>query len=151
MDRQHAHGLRLGRCSEPGRLYLLTSVVDGKQPVFHDFQLARLLIAQFRHAQETGMANSLCWVVMPDHFHWLIELRDMTLTTVMRRTKSRSTCFINRAAKRTGRLWQKNFHDRALRREEDVQATARYIVANPLRAGLVSKIGNYPHWDAVWL
>ena len=28
---------------------------------------------------------------------------------------------------------------------------ARYIVANPLRAGLVTKIGDYPFWNAVWL
>jgi hypothetical protein len=28
---------------------------------------------------------------------------------------------------------------------------ARYIVANPLRAGLVEHLGDYPHWDAVWL
>ncbi|MFV3290267.1 transposase, partial [Pseudomonas sp. NY11955] len=28
---------------------------------------------------------------------------------------------------------------------------ARYIVANPIRAGLVSRVGDYPHWDAVWL
>jgi hypothetical protein len=28
---------------------------------------------------------------------------------------------------------------------------ARYIVANPLRAGLVEGIGNYPHWDCIWM
>jgi hypothetical protein len=28
---------------------------------------------------------------------------------------------------------------------------ARYIIANPLRAGLAESIGDYPHWDAIWL
>ncbi len=28
---------------------------------------------------------------------------------------------------------------------------ARYIIANPLRAGLVGRVGDYPLWDAVWL
>jgi hypothetical protein len=28
---------------------------------------------------------------------------------------------------------------------------ARYIIANPLRAGLVDRIGDYPLWDAMWL
>ncbi|HXR00866.1 MAG TPA: transposase, partial [Pseudomonas sp.] len=28
---------------------------------------------------------------------------------------------------------------------------ARYVVANPLRVGLVSKLGDYSLWDAVWL
>jgi hypothetical protein len=38
-----------------------------------------------------------------------------------------------------------------LRKDEDLQTVARYIVANPLRAGLVEKIGDYPLWDAIWL
>ena len=50
-----------------------------------------------------------------------------------------------------GPVWQDGFHDRALRREEDLVAAARYVVANPLRAGLVQKLGDYPHWDAIWL
>ena len=48
-------------------------------------------------------------------------------------------------------LWQEGFHDHALRKEEDLVKLARYIVANPLRAGIVSKIADYPLWDAVWL
>ena len=50
-----------------------------------------------------------------------------------------------------GRLYLLTFHDRALRREEDVKAVARYIIANPIRAGLVRRAGDYPHWDCVWL
>jgi len=48
-------------------------------------------------------------------------------------------------------VWQPGFHDHALRKEEDVRAVARYVVANPLRAGLVQRIGDYPHWNAIWL
>jgi hypothetical protein len=48
-------------------------------------------------------------------------------------------------------LWQKSFYDHGLRSEEDLKGIARYIVANPLRAGLVEHIGEYPHWDAIWL
>ena len=48
-------------------------------------------------------------------------------------------------------IWQGGFHDHALRQEDDVREVARYIVANPLRAGLVEQLADYPHWDAVWL
>jgi putative transposase len=48
-------------------------------------------------------------------------------------------------------VWQRGFHDHALRKEEDIVSVARYIVANPVRDGLVRRIGDYPHWDAVWL
>jgi len=48
-------------------------------------------------------------------------------------------------------VWQRGFHDHAVRREEDLQALARYVVANPVRAGLVQRTGLYPHWDAIWV
>ncbi|MFO1311380.1 MAG: hypothetical protein U1F41_04875 [Burkholderiales bacterium] len=50
-----------------------------------------------------------------------------------------------------GGLWQRGFHDHALRREEDIVDVARYVVANPLRAGLVGRIGDYPFWNCAWL
>jgi REP element-mobilizing transposase RayT len=88
---------------------------------------------------------------MPDHFHGLIELQNIPLPTLMARTKSRTTVTLNRLLRREGPIWQPGFHDRAIRKEEDLQAVARYIVANPLRAGLVEKVGDYPLWDAIWL
>jgi hypothetical protein len=36
-------------------------------------------------------------------------------------------------------------------REEDVSATARYVLNNPIRAGLVEDLMCYPYWDASWL
>ena len=39
-----------------------------------------------------------------------------------------------------GPLWQPGFYDRALRREDDRKAVARYILTNPLRAGLVGSM-----------
>ncbi|MEX0297001.1 transposase [Pseudomonas putida] len=151
MDRPHSNQLRLGRFSERHRLYLLTSTTLHRAPVLGGFHSARLLVSQLRQAEAEGAARSLAWVVMPDHFHWLIELGPVSLKTLMRRVKSHSTCAINRHLGRYGRLWQKGFHDQALRREEDVQAVARYIVLNPKRAGLVERVGDYPHWDAIWV
>ena len=151
MDFSHSIALRRGRFSEPGRLYLLTTVTQDRVPFFSHFHLARLVVDQFRRAHQERSARSLAWVVMPDHFHWLVELQDVTLKTLMRRVKSQSTRRVNHACGRAGRLWQQGFHDRALRHEDDVRAVARYIVMNPLRAGLVKRLGDYPHWDAVWL
>ena len=147
----HGRSLRLGRCSEPGRIYLLTVVVRDRAPLFGDFAVGRLLVAELRSAVEAGWVNSLAWVVMPDHFHWLVELRGQPLAALLRRVKGRSARMINRQLWREGALWQSGYHDHALRREEDVQAVARYVVANPLRAGLVRRVGDYPLWDAVWL
>lgn len=147
----HSSQLRTGRYSQSGQIYLLTAVIEDRRPVLADWQTGRLLVQQFRQAQAEGLADSLTWVVMPDHFHWLIELKSSTLPELMLATKSRSAREINARLGRSGRLWQKGFHDRAIRREEDLLAVARYIIANPLRAGLVKRIRDYPLWDAIWL
>ncbi|MFO1430843.1 MAG: transposase [Candidatus Competibacteraceae bacterium] len=104
-----------------------------------------------KSATEQGLVDSLAWVIMPDHLHWLIQLRNMPLQQLMQGVKSRSAIAINRRLGTDGQVWQKGYYDHALRKEEDIKALARYIVANPLRAGLVTKIGDYPLWDAVWL
>jgi REP element-mobilizing transposase RayT len=65
--------------------------------------------------------------------------------------KGRTSKALNDRIDRKGKLWQPAFFDHALRKEENIQQVARYIVANPLRAGLVENIEDYPHWDAIWL
>lgn len=147
----HGRDLRKGRFSEAGQVYLLTAVTYERRPLFEDWLMGRLLVAEFRGAAQRGDAQSLAWVVMPDHFHWLVELRGAPLDRLMLSVKSRSALALNRARGSRGAVWQRGYHDHALRKEEDVQEVARYIVANPLRAGLVRRIGDYPLWDAVWL
>lgn len=143
--------LRKARVSEQGRIYLLTAVTHQRQPVFADWRLGRLLVNQLRCADESTSITSMAWVVMPDHLHWLFELNNGTLAELMCRLKSRSSRSINMVSGVQGRVWQRGYHDRALRRDEDIKGAARYIVMNPLRAGLVRRVGDYPLWDAIWI
>jgi len=151
MDSQGNHRLRQGRYSEPGRLYLLTTVTRNRAPLFKHLLFARTVIQQLRLSDYQGSCRSLAWVLMPDHLHWLIELGPVNLGNLMCAFKSRSSCALYRAGAERRHIWQPGFHDRALRREEDVKAAARYIIANPVRAGLVLRASEYPHWDCVWL
>jgi putative transposase len=142
----HSKDLRTGRHSEANRIYLITTVTENREPVFKNFNAARTLIKKLKKEQELGRANTLAFVVMPDHLHWLMELTGQTdLSRILQSVKTLS-------AKQIGRpFWQAGYHDHAVRKEEDIKAIARYIIANPLRAGLVKHIGDYPHWDAIWL
>ncbi|HGM5579245.1 TPA: transposase [Pseudomonas putida] len=151
MPLANSYRLRRGRCSKPGRCYLLTTATHERQPLFHDLNSARLVVKQLRLSDQENASRTLAWVLMPDHLHWLIELREVTLGSLMRRFKSRSSLALHKGGVRQYPVWQPGYHDRALRREESLQSAARYIVANPLRAGLVDHVGDYPHWDAVWL
>ncbi|MFP3515265.1 transposase [Pseudomonas sp. SIMBA_077] len=143
--------LRKGRTSQPNQIYVLTCVTHQRRTVFSNWRLGRLLVNQFRQAEDAGLITSQAWVIMPDHFHWLIQLHQGTLGQLMCRVKSRSSKSINEHTATQGQLWQRGYHDRAVRREEDLKVAARYIVMNPLRAGLAKKVGDYPLWDAIWL
>jgi len=89
---------------------------------------------------------------MPDHLHWLLRLTSGDLSALLGRFKANSGKALNRLRSTPGqRIWQPGYHDHALRAEEDIVSTARYIIANPLRAALVEHVGDYPHWDAIWV
>lgn len=144
-----SHRLRFGRVSEHGRIYLVTAVCADRQAWFSRFENGRCCVHAMRELESE--ANTLCFVVMPDHVHWLMQLEGGDLSRVVQRVKGSTTRRIGQLRCRPCRIWQPGFHDRTLRREEDLQAVARYVVANPLRAGLVSNLGQYPLWDAIWL
>lgn len=147
-----SHVLRNGRYSELGRIYLITTITEQRRPVFADWRLGRLLAQTLRQSDAEGRSQTLAWVVMPDHLHWLMALRNgADLAGTMRWVKGVSARKIGLASRLPIRVWQPGYHDHAVRREEDLLAMARYVVANPLRKKLVQRIGDYPLWDAVWL
>ncbi|MFC4727466.1 transposase [Coralloluteibacterium thermophilus] len=133
-------------------MYLLTAVVAGRHPVFADPTTAAGAARVLADRDTWLDARLLCWVLMPDHWHGLLVLGNgSTLAACMQRAKGRAARAVNRLRGTSGALWMPGYHDRALRREDDVRTVARYVVANPLRAGLVTRLGDYPYWDAVWL
>jgi len=143
------HALRKGRVSLQNQIYLVTFVTEGRKNRFADFQCARLMIRSLKKCRQ---AKTMAFVVMPDHVHWLVQLlNEASLSQVLHAVKSGSAYRINHYMKRKGKFWQRGFHDHALRKEEAVIDAARYIIANPLRAGLVGNVREYSHWDAIWV
>jgi len=82
---------------------------------------------------------------MPDHLHLFIEGQ-----------KDDSDCraFVDLLKQRSGfeyralsgdRLWQRGYFDRVLRNEEATEDVARYVLGNPVRAGLVRSITDWPY------
>ena len=151
-DRPHQSALRKSRYSVCNRIYLITTVTSRRDPVFRDFRAGRIVVNEMRSLEVEGRADTLAWVLMPDHLHWLMQLGvGQTLARVIKILKGRSSRILNQNLKRKGAVWQSAYHDHAVRCDEDLNRLARYIVANPLRAGIVTSVGDYPLWDCVWL
>ena len=137
--------LRKGRSSSRGQIYHIILKTNNRQPIFSNFYHARCFIKQLKIEEHDQHCNTYCFMVMPDHVHWLVAITKLELPKLVQRVKSLTT-------KRIGkRIWQSGFYDHGIRNDEKLVTVARYIVANPLRAGLVEKVGDYPHWDSIWM
>ncbi|MGB5538679.1 MAG: transposase [Gammaproteobacteria bacterium] len=149
----HGRSLRKGRISCQGQVYLVTTVTANRQPLFGDFQIGRVVVHEIMRADRHGLSETMAFVVMPDHVHWMFSpVGNISLSSVVGGMKRHSARQANTTLHRQGySVWQRGFHDRALRSEESVLDTARYIIANPLRAGLVDHVGMYPLRDTVFV
>jgi REP element-mobilizing transposase RayT len=145
------HRLRIGRVSQTDQVYLVTFCTRGRRPLFADAQLAGTAAAALLEPRRWTQAQLLTWVLMPDHWHGLIELGSaVSLPGVVGRLKGASAHAIGRNHPGARPVWQDGFHDRALRDEDALPEVARYIVWNPIRAGLAHSPMAYPYWGSRW-
>ncbi len=141
-----SNALRRGRVSIPGQTYLITTVTRHRRPLLVAHHIAKVVSDQANRLERQGDGSWSAWVIMPDHFHGLLTLgASRDLSTVVKRLKARSARLAGR-----GPLWQSLFHDHALRSHESIADAARYVLTNPIRAGLVTHLADYPWWYCAW-
>jgi REP element-mobilizing transposase RayT len=129
----------------------LTVVCHRRLPIFLEPAAADIVAAVLSSDDAWKDCLLLAWVLMPDHWHALVELgEDGNLAKAMHLVKGRSSHALSRATGRPGPLWEPGYHDRALRQDDDVVVAARYVIANPIRAGLVDKAADYRFWGCRW-
>jgi REP element-mobilizing transposase RayT len=144
--------LRKGRVSLEGQIYLVTFTTSKRTRLFDNPDLARIACSALSDPRLWQSARLLAWVLMPDHWHGLIELGATgELSRTVQRLKSNTARRLRIENPDFGPVWEKGFHDRAIRSDESLLYLARYVVCNPVRAELVKRVGDYPYWNAVWL
>ena len=125
--------------------YFITFRVCSRQPAFRApaaASIARDLILRYRERKWYGL-HAYC--VMPDHIHMVARLQsdsrplsDIVGTlkaTILHRCRMSGHSF----------LWQRGYHDHIVREYEKSDATIRYTLENPIRAGLVADFRDYPY------
>ena len=124
--------------------YFLTFCTEQRAPLFTSGAVVDLVIAQIsRAAIEYGFAV-LAYCFMPDHVHLLVEGRveHADCKQFIARAKQYSGFYYSKAFKEP--LWQRYSFEHVVRDTEKSTTIARYILQNPLRAGLVANIAEYP-------
>ena len=115
-------------------------------PLFADPSAATAACRCFEAPELLRDTRMLTWVLMPDHAHWLVELGEgHWLLGLVHALKTFSARNVNLALGRSGPVWARAFHDRALRCDDDLATVAQYILANPQRAGLTRHPDEYPY------
>ena len=79
-------------------------------------------------------------MITPDHVHLVLSfpIMEKKVQTIVSKWKewTAKTLKIN---------WQRDFFEQRLRNDESFREKADYILANPVRAGLVERPGDWPY------
>jgi len=136
---------RLDRVSYVGfERYFITTCTAFRRPFFATSSVATDVAAQLLHNADHFEFALLAYCLMPDHLHALVEARSeqSDFQAFVKRFKQ-TTGFSHRRLTKHA-LWQPGFHERILRNDEASAAVVRYILENPVRAGIARQISEYP-------
>jgi REP element-mobilizing transposase RayT len=142
-----SHQLRKGRWSISGAYYFLTTSTYGQRPIFSNPDAVQVLFDTFNWLEAQGRITWICVIVMPEHIHTVIQLSsEQTLAQIMRSFKSFTARQINELLGQRGSLWQEQYYDHCIRKDEALRDIVRYCYENPVRRGLVEHARDYPYW-----
>jgi putative transposase len=128
--------------------YSVTCCVLHRRPVFTGADVVDSVRSHFLEQATTFACAIPAYCFMPDHVHLLIEAttENADVPSFVARAKQKSG--FDFAARRKHRLWQKGYYERVLRDDEPTTEGIRYIIANPVRAGLVVEPSEYLFWGS---
>ena len=125
--------------------YFLTFCVRNRRRVFVAPLVVESLLWHVRQSAARCEFSILAYCVMPDHVHLLVEGLGPAadLRKFVSRAKQHSGAAF--ALSQGGPLWQEGYHERVLRSSDDAIRIAKYVIENPVRAGLARCPQEYPY------
>lgn len=135
------------RIEFPDALYHVTARGDRREDIFEDDQDRQAFLLTLE--QVVAQFNWLCyaWCLMDNHYHLLIQTPDGNLSKGMRQLNGVTTQTSNRRHRRVGHLFQGRFKAILVYHDAYLLELSRYIVLNPVRAGMVKAPGDWP-WSS---
>jgi putative transposase len=129
----------------PDRTFFATTKTHAGRRLFQSERNANLLIDVLRGYVAERRFALHDFVVMPDHIHLLIAVRDkMTIEKAMQLIKGRFSFRLKRELGYLGEVWQPGFSEVRVDDEGSLQRHKEYIARNPVKAGLANAPGEYP-------
>jgi len=135
------------RIEYPGAVYHVTARGNGRQEIFHDDHDYRKFLEVL--GKTIGRFNWLChaYCLMGNHYHLMIETPDANISKGMRHLNGVFSQAHHKRHETVGHLFQGRFKAIIVDRESYLLELARYVVLNPVRAGLVARPEDWP-WSS---
>ena len=124
--------------------YFLTFCTQDRRLIFSEASVTELTWVQLLRTADSEGFEFRAHVIMPDHAHLLVK--GQTSDADLRRFESlaKQHTAWDYWCRTKKRLWQPSFYDHVLREDESELPFVRYILENPVRAGLVARCEDYP-------
>ena len=124
-------------------IYHVTSRGVAGSPIYLDGEDYRLFLVLLTAVDRWNWAfHVLC--LMPNHFHLVVETTGPRLSAGMHRVNGVSAETFNAKHRRTGHLFGARFDARLIQDEAHLLAASRYVLENPVRAGLCRTAADWP-------
>ncbi|MBW2056862.1 MAG: transposase, partial [Deltaproteobacteria bacterium] len=131
------------RIEYPGAVYHITSRGNARLPVFDDDfdRRAFLTILEDVVKRYNWLCHAYC--LMENHYHLVLQTVDANLSLGMRYLNGVYTQRFNRRHHRAGHVFQGRFKSILVEQESYLLELCRYVVLNPVRAGMVKHPAAY--------
>lgn len=131
------------RIEYAGAVYHVTSRGDRREAIYLDEKDREIWLDILGSVCERFNWRCHAWVQMDNHYHLLVETVDGNLCKGMRQLNGVYTQAHNRRHKRVGHVFQGRFKGILVDADSYLLELSRYVVLNPLRAGMVRQLR---HW-----
>lgn len=103
-----------------------------------DYRIADI-VKKNLHKFDSLEFKLICYTIMSNHVHLIFDLLENNrgISKIMQSIKGVSALESNKVLERTGQFWQDESYDRLIRNEKEFTAVLRYVMMNPVKAGLV--------------
>src|SRR5215203_1251248 len=139
----------------PGVLHYVTGNVDKRRQIFRTDNNCIAFLEELQKIRKERESRLICFVVMPDHFHLIVNPCDGNIQSWIGELKSisaRRLVEINptglfKKNDKENQVWQESFRTLRLWSGWMIWQKINYIHNNPLRAGLVDSARDY-RWSS---
>lgn len=135
------------RIELPGGLYHIMSRGNAKAPIFIDDRdrIKFIDILAKTVMDHRWVCHAYC--LMGNHYHLLVETPEANLSAGMHLLNGMYTQAFNHRHHRTGHVYEGRFRSNLVEKGAYFLELSRYIVLNPVRAGLTDRPEEY-HWSS---